>query len=73
MALTAITLYAPENTFQEIIKVALIFGVVNLPSVSTWVLLGKQIRKILSNQVMLKRFNFLMASLLLSSLYFVVQ
>jgi len=72
MALSAITLYAPSNTFQEVIKVALAFGVVNLPSVSTWVVLGKQIRRFLSSHKKLRIFNYFMASLLLTTVFYLV-
>jgi threonine/homoserine/homoserine lactone efflux protein len=73
MALTAITLYAPSNTMKDVLRVAIVFAIVNLPSVSTWVLLGKQFRKVLSSHKKLRIFNFIMATLLLSSLYFVIQ
>jgi len=72
MALSAITLYAPSNTFQEVMKVALAFGVVNLPSVSTLVVLGKQIRRFLSSHKKLRIFNYFMASLLLTTVFYLV-
>lgn len=69
MALTAISAYAPDRTMQAVLVVALIFGAVNLPSVSTWTILGQQIRRILTNRGRLTAFNITMAVLLIASLY----
>lgn len=71
MALSAVTLYAPSNTTQDVLKVTLMFGCVSIPTAFSWVILGGQIRKMLSSHIKLKVFNFIMATLLLSSLYFV--
>ncbi|MCH2095361.1 MAG: LysE family translocator [Rhodobacteraceae bacterium] len=68
MALTAITLYAADRTLAGVITVALVFACVNLPSVSTWALLGQQIRRILTNPTRLRVFNWTMALLLIASL-----
>lgn len=40
MALTAITAYAPGRDLASVAFLALVFGLVNLPSVSVWTLLG---------------------------------
>ncbi|SFR43521.1 LysE family translocator [Litoreibacter janthinus] len=69
MALTAITLYAPDRSLYAVAFVALIFGAVNGPSVSTWTILGQQLRRLLTNPVRLRLFNFAMAGLLIASLY----
>jgi len=68
MALTAITVYAPDRSPQTIVLVGLIFGAVNLPSVSTWTILGKQMRRVLGNPRALRTFNWSMAALLVASL-----
>lgn len=68
MALTAITLYAPSREILSVLIVAGIFGVVNLPSVSVWTVLGQQMRIILSNRRRLLTFNWTMAALLVLSL-----
>ncbi|HGG04861.1 MAG TPA: LysE family translocator, partial [Aliiroseovarius sp.] len=49
MALTAISAYAPDNSTGSIILVALIFGATNLPSVSIWVIAGREIRRFLTS------------------------
>lgn len=72
MALTAITLYAPDRSLVAILWVALIFGAINLPSVSTWTVLGQQMRRVLSSPRRLQMFNGCMALLLVASLYPVV-
>lgn len=68
MALTAITLYAPDRTLAAVVFVALIFGAVNLPSVSSWTVLGQQMQRVLTNPRRLRAFNYLMAVLLIASL-----
>ena len=69
MALTALSVYAAEASFFSFALVALVFGVVNLPSITLWTLLGQQIRRILTNHMRLRLFNWTMAGLLLLSLY----
>lgn len=67
MALTAITAYAPERTVWSIFLVAIVFGAINLPSVSTWTVLGQQIRRLLDRPRWLRTFNIAMAILLILS------
>ena len=69
MALTSIGIYAPQRDTSSVIIVALIFGAVNLPSISVWVILGQKLQKILSSVKRLRIFNAVMATLLLASLY----
>ncbi len=69
MALTAMTVYAPDRTAWAIVIVAIVFGTINLPSVSTWTLLGQQIARVLTNHRRRVAFNCGMAVLLLASLY----
>ena len=68
MALSAITLYAPGREFIAVLWVALVFGAINLPSVSCWTVLGQKLRIILSNPARLTAFNWTMAMLLVISL-----
>lgn len=69
MALTATTAYTPDQTLSAILVVAMVFGAVNLPSVSTWTVLGQQMARILTNPRRLLVFNWTMAALLVASLY----
>lgn len=68
MALTATSLYAPGQSVSAILLVALVFGLINLPCVSLWTVLGQQMRKILTNPLRLRIFNWIMAGSLLASL-----
>ncbi len=72
MALTAITVYAPETTLWAVVLVAGAFAAVNLPSVSTWTVLGVQMRRILTNPTRLRLFNWTMAALLVGSLLLIL-
>lgn len=68
MALTAITLYAPDRSVAAILWVALVFAAINLPAVSTWTVLGQQMRRLLASPQRLRLFNRTMAALLVASL-----
>ena len=46
----------------------LLFGLVNLPSVGSWTLLGTRLTSLLSNRRRQRGFNVAMATLLLASL-----
>jgi threonine/homoserine/homoserine lactone efflux protein len=69
MAVTAVTVYAPDTNLATLLLVAAIFGAVNLPAVSSWTLLGQQMARILTNPTRLRLFNWTMAALLIASLY----
>lgn len=69
MALTAVSVYAPSQTWTSILAVAVVFGIVNLPSVGIWAVLGQQMRRVLTNPTRLRVFNMVMAVLLVASLY----
>ena len=68
MALTAISVYATSAEPQDILLVSLIFGLVNVPSVSLWTTAGKQLQGILQAPTKIKIFNYSMASLLVFSI-----
>ncbi len=72
MALTAVSVYAPSQSLGAIALVAVVFGAINLPSVSSWTVLGQQMRRVLTNRARLRAFNVTMAVLLVASLYPVV-
>lgn len=70
MALTAISVYAvPEAGVWGILLVGLVFGAVNLPSVSVWTWMGQQLRRVLDDPRKLRAFNIAMAVLLIGSLW----
>lgn len=69
MALTALTVYAPSQSLLAVLSVAAVFGLVNLPCVSSWTLLGQQLQRWLTSRRRLVVFNLTMAVLLVASLY----
>lgn len=70
MAVTAMAVYPnPEQYALTVAIVALVFAVVNVPSVSTWAGFGSALREWLSVPVRLKWFNITMAVLLVLSLW----
>jgi threonine/homoserine/homoserine lactone efflux protein len=64
-----VTVYAPDTSLLSVVMVSAVFGVVNLPSVSIWTILGQQMARILTNPARLRTFNWTMAALLIASLY----
>lgn len=68
MALSACALYAPDQTVRAVATVAVIFGAVNLPSVSVWAAMGQGLRRVLTDRRRLVLFNWAMAALLVLSM-----
>lgn len=69
MALTAISVYMPDQSTASVLMVALAFGLVNLPCVSSWTVMGQQMARFLTSAARLRAFNWTMAALLVASLY----
>jgi len=70
MALTALSAYMPPiNPYLGLVVVAGLIGVINIPCISCWNLLGVQLRRFLGEPLKLRIFNIAMALLLLASLY----
>lgn len=67
MALTAVTAYAPSQSLMSVALVAVIFGLINLPSVGIWAAAGQKLRTLLTNPMRLRVFNITMAVLLIAS------
>jgi threonine/homoserine/homoserine lactone efflux protein len=68
MALSAITLYAPDRSFGAVLWVAGSYVAMGVISTSTWTVLGQQIRRFLTNPARLRIFNWSMAALLVASM-----
>ena len=68
MALTAISVYAPSQSLFAVFIVALVFGLVNLPCICSWIVLGQKMQTILTSEYRYKVFNITMALLLLLSM-----
>jgi threonine/homoserine/homoserine lactone efflux protein len=73
MALTAVTVYAPSQSLAAVALIALICGLINMPSIFVWVLLGERMQHYLRGGIRLRVFNYSMAALLLASLYPVIS
>jgi threonine/homoserine/homoserine lactone efflux protein len=69
MAVTATTVYVAGGGLTAIVIASVIFGLVNLPSVSLWVVAGQALRRWLTNAARLRAFNWTMAGLLIASLW----
>ncbi|MNM78361.1 Cysteine/O-acetylserine efflux protein [compost metagenome] len=70
MAIGAITTYTPQQDFiGNVLLIAVLFAVVNLPSVGVWTVAGSLLRHWLEEPIRLRIFNIGMALLLVASLY----
>ena len=68
MALTAIALYAPDRNLAAVALVAIVFGIINLPSTSLWAVMGQALSGWLASPQRLRAFNWTMAGLLVASM-----
>ncbi len=74
MALTAISVYAPPNPdLRTVLTVAAVFAFTNLPSISSWALLGREMSRFLHTPKRLRIFNITAAVLLVGSLFPIVR
>jgi len=70
MALGAITTYTPRAGYTaNVLIVALVFSVINLPCIGVWTGFGVGLRRFLDRPAILRAFNWGMAALLVLSLY----
>ena len=69
MAVTAIATYTmPNNYIWSVLLVGLVFGAINVPSISSWTLFGTALKRVLNEPRYLRIFNVTMALLLVASL-----
>lgn len=70
MAVTAMAVFSnPASPFLSVILIAAVFGMINLPCVSSWAGFGMALRGFLSDPVRLKWFNIGMGVLLAATLW----
>jgi len=69
MALTAVAIYAPSKSVAAVLMVSATYITVTLPSVGAWTVLGQGLRRWLDSPQRLRTFNWLMAVLLVASLW----
>jgi len=69
MAVTATAVYAPKESFVfNVLMVALVFGIINLPCISLWVTFGTILRRWLHRPILVHAVNIGMALALVASL-----
>ena len=68
MALVAVTAYAPDRSTWAVATVAMVFCLVNLPSVGVWAALGQGLRRWLEDAKRRRIFNMVMGVLLIVSI-----
>jgi threonine/homoserine/homoserine lactone efflux protein len=73
MAVTATTVYPPLPGWPGMALVAVVFALVNFPSVSVWAAAGQGLRGWLDVPGRLRAFNVTMAVLLVASLWPVLR
>ncbi len=64
MALSAISLYAESSALADVLTVAAIFALVNMPSTGLWLLSGERIQRLLRKDAHFRAFNMVMGVLL---------
>ena len=69
MALTSLSVYAPERDLLGVLVVSAAFLLAFAVSGSTWITVGQQLTRFLTNPRRLSIFNWTMAALLVASLY----
>ena len=70
MAVSAMATYtSPDQYVLSVLLVTLVFGAVNIPSVSTWTVFGVGLRRFLSDPKLNRIFNITMALALAASLW----
>ncbi|RYD39201.1 MAG: LysE family translocator, partial [Sphingomonadales bacterium] len=57
-----------DRNLGAVLLVAVVFGLINLPSTSLWAVMGQVLRGWLSSPARLRAFNWTMAALLVGSL-----
>ncbi|ADT89360.1 membrane protein, hypothetical [Vibrio furnissii NCTC 11218] len=67
MALTAVSVYNQSASWLQLLLIALVFAIVNIPSVSIWTAAGKQLSHWMTHPKYVRWFNGAMGGLLLLS------
>lgn len=70
MAIGAIATYMPgSGVLWNLVTITALFAIVNAPCIVAWAAMGAGLRRLLSRPSALRRFNLVMAALLVLSLY----
>jgi threonine/homoserine/homoserine lactone efflux protein len=65
----AVTYSNPQAVMASVLLIVVVFWAVNLPCISVWVLFGTGLRRFLTEPRTLRRFNIVMALILVASLW----
>ena len=68
MAISATSIYAPDQTLPAITAIAALFGLIGAPCMAAWALLGQEMRRILNTPARLRGFNISMGVILVLSM-----
>ena len=69
MAISAIATYTvPAQHVLSVLVVGVVFGLINIPTISSWTLFGTLLKTLLNNPRIVRMFNIAMALLLVASL-----
>lgn len=69
MAIGAMAIYVrPDHVLADVLQVAAVFALINLPCVSTWAGFGHGLRRFLRDAARVRVFNIAMAALLVASI-----
>ena len=68
MAMSAISVYAPNHELSTIFVITAAFVLINIPCQCLWTYAGEQLSHLLNNSVRLRIFNYIMALLLMLTL-----
>ncbi len=70
MVLTGMSAYTlPERPLFSLAIVTIVFGLINLPSIFTWAVMGTQMRRFLNKPARLRAFNITAALLLVATIW----
>ncbi|SEW21611.1 Threonine/homoserine/homoserine lactone efflux protein [Cognatiyoonia koreensis] len=70
MAIYAVGNFAPDGSgWRGALLVSGVFAMTNLPSITVWATIGTQVKRLLTRPRALRSFNYLMAALLVLTLY----
>ncbi len=74
MGTHAVTTFSPESAaWIAALWVAGVFALVNLPTITVWITIGTQIKRLLGRPRLLRGFNWTMAALLVATLWPIIQ
>ncbi|MBQ4836551.1 LysE family translocator [Pseudoalteromonas luteoviolacea] len=68
MSLSAITIYTPSTHFSSVVLVAVVFSLINLPCILSWLLVGTKLSKLIKHPKYFRALNLVLAFVLVASI-----